>query len=89
MYIIIGKVNIKGPADLGRDLWDNLTISVYQKECNASSWGQIVFTSHQDSQKSSNIQVKFLIKSNGGTCQVNYYKIIFRVEFSAQKALEP
>jgi len=65
-----GKVNIKGPADVGRDLWDNLTISVYQKECNASSWSQIVFTSHQDSQKSSNIQVKFLIKSNGGTCQM-------------------
>ena len=77
IYLIIGKVNIKGPADVGRDLWDNLTISVYQKECNASSWSQIVFTSHQDSQKSSNIQVKFLIKSNGGTCQVIFLHYIY------------
>ena len=63
-------IPIKGPEEIGEELWNNYTISVYSSDCalNRRYWSQQSFTTLKKPDGSRNIQ--FIVRSDGGRCQV-------------------
>jgi len=63
-------IPIKGPDEIGEDLWNNYTISVYSSDCavNRRYWSAQSFTTQRNEDGSRNIQ--FIVKSEGGRCRV-------------------
>lgn len=58
------EIGIKGPADIGNTTWNNSTIALYRTGCTRPYyWRQEHFTT-------ANGRMKYLINSNGGSCQI-------------------
>ena len=69
MYITLkAEVNIKGSADIGAEVWDNSTISLYRTQCGAPYYW--VHTSFTGDNWVKGTKVKFLVNPDGGACQV-------------------
>ena len=67
-----------GPALIGSDLWDNLTISLYQQQCQTDQWLSVPFSLYPIKYTQSYVQIKFSVKTthNRGQCQVYYFSYI-------------
>ena len=80
-------IPIKGPEEIGEELWNNYTISVYSSDCalNRRYWSQQSFTTLKKPDGSRNIQ--FIVRSDGGRCQVRNMTVFsLLTDFSASGA---